>query len=392
MKIYLDHASTTPLKKEVLDAMTPYFCQYFENANSLYSGGRQTANAVALARQSVAKNFGCMPNEIYFTSGGSEADTWALKGIALAHKSKGNKIIISQIEHHAVLNTAKWLKNNGFEVVELPVDNNGFVSPQKLEELIDDNTILVSVMYVNNEVGTIQPVKELAKICHDHKVLFHSDCVQAVPYLPLNFKELGFDLASISAHKFNGPKGVGALYVRNGVKIDKLILGGAQERSHRGGTTDTPAIVGLAKALELVQDSRDNHNSHVESLRNYFEQLVKEAIPFVHFNGGSPRVGSVSNLAFEFVESEGILMLLDMDGIAVSSGSACASGSLDPSHVLLSMGVPIEVAHGSVRFTFGEENTKEEVEYTVKSLTKIVERLRQMSPLFNLKQGETHNV
>ncbi|MBO5772744.1 MAG: cysteine desulfurase [Clostridia bacterium] len=392
MRIYLDHASTTALKKEVLDAMTPYFLEHFENANSLYSGGRQTANAVALARQSVANNLGCLPNEIYFTSGGSEADTWALKGIALAHKNKGNKIIISKIEHHAILNTAKWLKKQDFEIVELPVDKNGIVSVEELERLIDDNTILVSVMYVNNEVGTIQPIKELAKVCHDHKVLFHSDCVQAVPYLPLNFKELGLDLASISAHKFNGPKGIGALYVRNGVKIDKLISGGSQERAHRGGTTDTPSIVGMAKALELVQVDREKHNAHVKELRNYFESLVKKSIPYVHFNGGNPRVSSVSNLSFEFVESEGILMLLDMDGIAVSSGSACASGSLDPSHVLLSMGVPIEIAHGSVRFTFGQENTKEEVEYTVQSLTKIIERLRLMSPLFNLKQGETYNV
>lgn len=393
MKIYLDHAATTPLDKRVLDSMMPYLTDCFGNADSQHIFGRETAKAVAEARAKISSIINCAPNELYFTGSGTEADNWALKGAALARRNKGNKVIISAIEHHAILTSADWLSKNGFEVVKLPVDSTGLVSVADLEKNIDNNTTIVSVMYANNEVGTLQPVKELAEVAHKHGALFHSDCVQAIPYMKIDVKDLGADLITFSAHKFYGPKGVGALYIRNGVKLDKLICGGGQERSQRGGTTDTAAVVGMATALEIAQKDLEKNNAHIAKLRDHFVDRVLAEIPYIRFNGNKEhRVPSVANFSFEFVEGEGILMLLDFHGVAVSSGSACSSGSLDPSHVLLAMGVPIEISHGSIRFSFGKNNTMEEVDYTVDALKETITKLREMSPLFNLKNGGTYNV
>lgn len=393
MRVYIDHAATTPCDKRVVDAMLPYFTDEFGNADSQHFFGRDTAKAVADARDTIADIIGCKPNEVYFTGSGTEADNWALKGAALHNRHKGNHIIISAIEHHAILNSADWLEKNGFRITRLPVDSTGLVSPADLEKAIDGETTLVSVMYVNNEVGTIEPIKELAQIAHRHGALFHSDCVQAMPYIKIDVKELGVDMLSMSAHKFYGPKGVGALYIRNGVKLDKLICGGGQERSQRGGTTNTPLAVGMAEALKISTEEMESNNKHIAELRDRFVDRVMKEIPYVRFNGNRERrVPSVANFSFEFVEGEGILMLMDFNGIAVSSGSACSSGSLDPSHVLLAMGVPVEVSHGSIRFSFGKDNTMEEVDYTVDKLKDTIAKLREMSPLFNLKTGGTYNV
>ena len=393
MKIYLDHGATTPCDKRVVDEMIPYFTNAFGNADSQHFYGRETASSVRNARARISKLINCAPNELYFTGSGTESDNWAVKGVALSRKSKGNHIIVSAIEHHAILTTASWLEKNGFEVTYLPVDNTGVVDVEVLKNSITDKTTLVSVMYVNNEIGTIQPIKEIAKICHDRGVLFHTDCVQAMPYLPIDVKELDVDLLSFSGHKFYGPKGVGALFIKNGIRIDKLVHGGGQERSNRGGTTNTPAVVGMAKALEIAVEEMEQNNQYIASLRDHFEKRVLAEIPYVRLNGNvEKRIPSVSNFSFEYIEGEGILMLLDINGIAVSSGSACSSGSLDPSHVLLAIGVPIEVAHGSIRFSFGKDNTMEEVEYTVDKLKESIAKLRAMSPLFNLKEGEKFNV
>lgn len=390
MRVYIDHASTTPCDKRVVDAMLPYFTDEFGNADSQHFYGRETAKAVAEARATIARLIGAAPNEVYFTASGSEADNWALKGTALAmrERGKGNHIIISAIEHHAILTSAEWLEKNGFVVTKLPVGPNGIVDPQSLRDAIDDQTTLVSVMYVNNEVGTIQPVRELCKIAHEHGALFHTDCVQAMPYIHIDVKELGADMISMSGHKFYGPKGVGALYIRNGVKIEKLVSGGGQERSQRGGTTNTPAVVGMAKALELAVATMDEDNAHIAAVRDHFVERVMKEIPYVRFNGDMQhRVPSCANFSFEYVEGEGILMSLDIKGIAVSSGSACSSGSLDPSHVLLAMGVPVEISHGSIRFSFGKDNTMEEADYAVDVLKETIAKLRMMSPLYNEKIG-----
>ena len=393
MKVYIDHAATTPCDKRVVEAMMPYFTNEFGNAGSQHFYGRDAAKAVADARETVADIIGCKSNEIYFTGSGTEADNWALKGVALHNRHKGNHIIISAIEHHAILNSAEWLERNGFRVTRLPVDSTGLVSVSDLETAIDSETTLVSVMYVNNEVGTIEPIRELAEIAHRHGALFHSDCVQAMPYIKIDVSELGVDLLSMSAHKFYGPKGVGALYIRNGVKLDKLICGGGQERSQRGGTTNTPLAVGMAEALKIAACEMRRNNEYIAKLRDRFVNRVLREIPYVRFNGNTERrIPSVANFSFEFVEGEGILMLMDFNGIAVSSGSACSSGSLDPSHVLLAMGVPIEVSHGSIRCSFGKDNTMEEVDYTVDKLKDTIAKLREMSPLFNLKTGGTYNV
>lgn len=390
MRVYIDHASTTPCDKRVVDAMLPYFTDEFGNADSQHFYGRETAKAVAEARATIARLIGAVPNEVYFTASGSEADNWALKGTALAmrERGKGNHIIISAIEHHAILTSAEWLEKNGFVVTKLPVGPNGIVDPQSLRDAIDDQTTLVSVMYVNNEVGTIQPVRELCKIAHEHGALFHTDCVQAMPYIHIDVKELGADMISMSGHKFYGPKGVGALYIRNGVKIEKLVSGGGQERSQRGGTTNTPAVVGMAKALELAVATMDEDNAHIAAVRDHFVERVMKEIPYVRFNGDMQhRVPSCANFSFEYVEGEGILMSLDIKGVAVSSGSACSSGSLDPSHVLLAMGVPVEISHGSIRFSFGKDNTMEEADYAVDVLKETIAKLRMMSPLYNEKIG-----
>ncbi len=390
MKVYIDHASTTPCDPQVVKEMLPYFTEEFGNADSQHFFGRETAKAVADSRAKIASLIGAHPNELYFTASGTEADNWALKGAALSRREKGNHVIISAIEHHAILTSAEWLEKNGFRVTKLHVNSHGIVDPAELEKVIDDETTIVSVMYVNNEVGTIQPIRELAKIAHKHGALFHSDCVQAMPYIHIDVTDLGVDLLSMSGHKFYGPKGVGALYIRNGIKLDKLVSGGGQERSQRGGTTNTPAVVGMAKALELNCAHMDEYNEHIAKIRDHFVERVVKEIPYIRFNGDMEhRVPSVANFSFEYVEGEGILMLMDFNGIAVSSGSACSSGSLDPSHVLLAMGVPIEISHGSIRFSFGKDNTMEEADYAVDKLKETISKLREMSPLYNdMKEGK----
>ena len=393
MKVYLDHAATTYTDPEVFEAMKPYFCEVFGNASSLHGFGREAARAVDKARGQVAAALGCKPSEVYFTSGGTESDNWALKGIMHAHTDKGRHLITSQIEHHAVLHACEQLEKEGFEVTYVDVDENGKIRMDQLEAAIRPDTVLVSVMAANNEVGTVQPIGEIAKLCKAKGALFHTDAVQAVGSLPLNVSEQGIDLLSLSAHKFYGPKGVGALIVRNGVRLDKLIIGGAQERSMRGGTTNTPGIVGLGEAIARAVGGMEENNAHVKSLRDHFIDRVQKEIPDLRLNGHpTDRLPNNVNFSFEYVEGESILMTLDLKGIAVSSGSACTSGSLDPSHVLLAMGVPVELAHGSIRFTFGRRNTLEETDYTVEVLKETLQTLRAMSPLFNPQRGEIKHV
>ncbi|MDD4832727.1 MAG: cysteine desulfurase family protein, partial [Clostridia bacterium] len=351
MRVYLDHAATTPLDEEVLQKMMPYLTEKFGNTHSQHSFGKETAIAVDKARKQVADALNCNPNEIYFTGSGTESDNWAIKGAAFARRDNGKHIIVSAIEHHAIINSAKWLGKNGFDVTYLSVDKYGVIKLDELKKAIRPDTILVSVMLANNEVGTIEPIKEVVEICHAKGILVHSDCVQAVGAVEIDLKELGVDLASVSAHKFYGPKGVGALYIKNGVKIDKLIVGGGQERMQRGGTTNTPAIVGMGEAIQKAVRDMQKNNAYIKELRDYFVKRVTEEIPYVTYNGHpTVRLPSNANFSFEFIEGEGILMLLDLGGVAVSSGSACSSGTLDPSHVLLAMGVDIVLAHGSLRF------------------------------------------
>ena len=393
MKVYLDHAATTYTDPEVFEAMKPYFCEVFGNASSLHGFGREAARAVDKARGQVAAALGCKPSEVYFTSGGTESDNWALKGIMHAHTDKGRHLITSKIEHHAVLHACEQLEKEGFEVTYVDVDENGKIRMDQLEAAIRPDTVLVSVMAANNEVGTVQPIGEIAKLCKAKGALFHTDAVQAVGSLPLNVSEQGIDLLSLSAHKFYGPKGVGALIVRNGVRLDKLIIGGAQERSMRGGTTNTPGIVGLGEAIARAVGGMEENNAHVKSLRDHFIERVQKEIPDLRLNGHlTDRLPNNVNFSFEYVEGESSLMTLDLKGIAVSSGSACTSGSLDPSHVLLAMGVPVELAHGSIRFTFGRRNTLEETDYTVEVLKETLQNLRAMSPLFNPQRGEIKHV
>ena len=393
MKVYLDHAATTYTDPEVFEAMKPYFCEVFGNASSLHGFGREAARAVDKARGQVAAALGCKPSEVYFTSGGTESDNWALKGIMHAHTDKGRHLITSKIEHHAVLHACEQLEKEGFEVTYVDVDETGKIRMDQLEAAIRPDTVLVSVMAANNEVGTVQPIGEIAKLCKAKGALFHTDAVQAVGSLPLNVSEQGIDLLSLSAHKFYGPKGVGALIVRNGVRLDKLIIGGAQERSMRGGTTNTPGIVGLGEAIARAVGGMEENNAHVRALRDHFIDRVQKEIPDLRLNGHpTDRLPNNVNFSFEYVEGESILMTLDLKGIAVSSGSACTSGSLDPSHVLLAMGVPVELAHGSIRFTFGRRNTLEETDYTVEVLKETLQNLRAMSPLFNPQRGEIKHV
>lgn len=393
MQVYLDHAATTPLDEEVFEKMKPYFTEKFGNSHSQHTYGKVTANAVDAARAQVAAALGAKPNEIYFTGSGTESDNWALKGTASAMRKRGTHIITSAIEHHAVLNSAHWLEKNGFTVTYLPVDSYGIVKLDELEKALTPGTTLVSVMLANNEVGTIEPIKEIVEICRKNRTLVHCDCVQAVGAVNIDVKELGVDLASVSAHKFYGPKGIGALYMRNGLRIDSLIVGGGQERGLRGGTSDTPAIVGMGEAITKAVREMDQNNAHIKKLRDYFVERVKAEIPFVRYNGHpTQRLPSNANFTFEYIEGESILMLLDLGGVAVSSGSACSSGTLDPSHVLMALGVPVEVSHGSIRFSFGKHNTLGQVDYTVELLKKSVEKLRAMSPLFKLNEGELKSV
>ena len=393
-RIYLDYAATAPLDTRVLEEMMPYLTEVYGNASSQHRFGQVAQMAIDKARERVAKAIGAKPNEIYFTSGGTESDNWAIKGIAEARKSKGRHIISTPIEHHAVLHTLDWLKSHGFEITYVPVDSVGKVKLDELEKAIRPDTILITVMAANNEVGTIQPIAEIGKIAREHGVLFHTDAVQAVGSIPINVKDMQIDLLSMSAHKFYGPKGIGALYIRNGLKVDKLVVGGAQERTMRGGTYNTAAIVGMGKAIELATENLDEYAKKISEVRNYFVNKVLHEIPEVIFNGApfEDRLPNNANFAFKYIEGEGILMTLDMAGIAVSSGSACSSGSLQSSHVLLAMGLEEVFAHGSIRFTFGRSTTKENVDYVVEILKGAVNRLRAMSPLFNQLKGDVTDV
>ncbi len=385
MNVYLDNNATTSLKKEVLEAMLPYYTEIYGNASSkFYEVGRKAENAVYEIRERVAKQLGAKTNEIYFTASGCEADNWAIKGVAFANKDKGNHIITSKIEHHAILSTCEYLERHGFSVTYLTVDENGRVNPEDVEAAITDKTILVSVMTANNEIGTIEPISEIAKICKDHKVIFHTDSVQAVGHMKLDVNELGVDMLSISAHKFHGPKGVGALYIRNGVKIDNLIHGGGQERGKRAATENVAGMAGLAKALELANTDLDEKIEKMKRLRDKLISGIQEKVPYCRLNGpkDDTRLCNNVNFSFKYIEGESILMLLDMKGIAASSGSACASGSLDPSHVLLAIGLPHEIAHGSLRLSVGEDTTDEEVDYVLEVIPPVIERLRMMSPLY----------
>jgi cysteine desulfurase len=382
--IYMDHAATTYTKPEVLEEMIPYFTTYFGNPSSIYSLSRETKKAIDIARDKVANSINANENEIYFTGGGSEADNFAIKGIASAYKQKGNHIITTVIEHHAVLHTCEYLAKNGFEITYLPVDEYGFINIKDLENAITDKTILVSIMFANNEIGTIEPIKEIGALCRSKKVLFHTDAVQAVGHIPVDVKEMNIDLLSLAAHKFYGPKGVGALYVRKGIKVENLVHGGGQERNKRAGTENVAGIVGLGKALELATQNMEESNKKLVYLRDRLINGLLE-IPYSKLNGprSENRLPGNSNICFNFIEGESILLLLDADGIAGSSGSACTSGSLDPSHVLLAIGVPIEIAHGSLRLSLGDATTEEEVDFVIETVPKIVKRLRDMSPLWD---------
>ncbi|MDR3262926.1 MAG: cysteine desulfurase NifS [Clostridiales bacterium] len=394
-RVYLDYAATTYLDKEVLKEMSPYFTDVFGNANSQHLFGRDAAKAVAEARVKIAEIIGSKPNEIYFTSGGTEADNWAIKGIAAAYEGLGKHIITSAVEHHAVLETCKALEKKGFEVTYVPVGSDGVLDLKAFENAIRDDTILVSIMYANNEIGTVMPIQEAVAIVkkQNHRIYFHTDCVQAAGALDIDVNKSGVDLMSVSAHKFYGPKGIGFLYIKNGVKLDKLISGGNQERKMRGGTLNVPHIVGMAKAFELASLHREKNNAHIQSLRDGFIDRILSEIDNVYLNGSrEKRLPGNANLSFEYIEGESLLMSLDLEGIAASSGSACSSGSLDPSHVLLALGIKIELAHGSLRFSFGKSTTRKDVDYTVDCLKDIVNRLRAMSPLFYQLPSKKTNV
>lgn len=382
-RIYVDHSATTPVKKEVLDAMLPYFTQNFGNASTVYAEGREVKKAVNAAREQVAKAIGAKEEEIFFTASGTESDNWAIRGVAMANQSKGNHIITSAVEHHAVLHTCEALEKQGFRVTYLPVDEYGMVSPESVRNAITDETILISIMTVNNEIGTIMPIAEIGKIAREKGILFHTDAVQAVGMIDLDVDNLGVDLLSMTAHKFYGPKGVGALYIRKGTKIGQLITGGAQERNRRAGTENVAGIVGFGKAIELATEDISAHCERLLKMRDRFIERVLKEIPYTRLNGHPlKRAASNANISFEFIEGESLLLMLDMKGISASSGSACTSGSLDPSHVLLAIGLKHEVAHGSLRVTFGDENTLEDVDQIVDELKVIVQRLREMSPLY----------
>lgn len=382
-RIYVDYSATTPLKKEVLDEMMPYMTEHFGNASSIYAEGRESKKAIETAREQVAKAIGADSKEIYFTGSGSEADNWAIKGAAYAMKNKGNHIITSAVEHHAVLHTCKALEKEGFEVTYLPVDENGMVSPKAVLDAITDKTVLITIMFANNEIGTVMPISEIGKIAREKGIIFHTDAVQAIGMEIIDVQEMNIDMLSLTAHKFYGPKGAGALYMRKGVNIKRLIEGGAQERNKRAGTENVAAIVGLGKAIEIATADIDGKCEKLRSLRDAYINRVLTEIPFTRLNGDRDRrLSSNANISFEFIEGESLLLMLDMKGISASSGSACTSGSLDPSHVLLAIGLKHEIAHGSLRVTFGEGNTMEDVNYIVDSLVEIVGRLRIMSPLY----------
>lgn len=380
--IYFDNAATTAVSPAVRDAMLPYFANNFGNPSSIfYSLGSDAKREMENARKTVAECLGCDSKEIYFTASGSEADNWAIKGVAL--KSGKKHIITSAIEHHAVLHTCEFLEKQGYRVTYLPVDSDGLVSPADLENAITDDTALVSIMYANNEIGTIQPIKELCEIAHKKGVPFHTDAVQAVGTLPINLQDLGVDMLSLSAHKFHGPKGIGALYIKKGTKIERLIHGGGQEKGMRAGTENTAYIIGLAKALSDATANMETKTAHIKRLRDKLVKGILDAVPYTILNGhAEKRLPGNANFSFRYIEGEGMLLHLALSGFAVSSGSACASASLDPSHVLLAIGLPHEIAHGSLRISLGAENTEEEVDAFLETLPPIIEKLRAMSPLY----------
>ena len=393
-EIYLDHAATTRVDDRVVKKMLPYFTEVYGNPNSQHGYGRDAQQAVDEARDTIARLIGAKPAEVYFTSGGTESDNWALRGTCKALAHKGKHVIISKIEHAAMLTTAHELEKEGFEFSYIGVDKEGFIDLDELRRSIRPDTILIACMMANNEVGTIEPIKEIVKIAKEHKIEVFTDAVQAMGALDIDVEDLGVDMMSFSSHKFNGPKGMGALYIKTGVPLARLISGGHQERMRRGGTTNVPGVVGFAEALRLTKETIVEDRKYVASLRDRFISRVQNEIPYCQLNGpkdGSKRLPNNADFSFDYIEGESILFSLDLAGIAVSSGSACSSGSLEPSHVLLACGVPEEVAHGSIRFTFGKENTVEEVDYTVDKLKEIVARLRTMSPLFDLK-GEVKDV
>ena len=381
--IYLDNAATTKTAPEVVEAMLPYFSEAYGNPSSIYSLAGESRKAVDQARETIARALGARPEEIYFTAGGTESDNWALKAAAEFYRKKGNHIITTKIEHHAVLHSCQWLEKQGFEVTYLNVDENGVVRLEELKAAIRPTTILISVMYANNEIGTIQPIREIGEIAHEHGILFHTDAVQAFGQLPIQVDDCHIDMLSASGHKLNGPKGIGFLYIRKGVKIRSFIHGGAQERKRRAGTENVPGIVGLGKAVERAVGTMEERTETERRLRDYLIDRVLKEIPYARLNGHrSQRLPNNANFSFQFIEGESLLIMLDMEGICGSSGSACTSGSLDPSHVLLAIGLPHEIAHGSLRLTLNEEITKEELDYVVDTLKRIVEKLRGMSPLY----------
>ena len=381
--IYMDNAATTQVYPEVFEAMKPYFTEFYGNPSSIYSFAGNSKKAVEDARKTIADFLGARTEEIYFTGGGSESDNWALKATADAYANKGKHIITSKIEHHAILHTCEYLEKKGFEVTYLDVDENGFVNPADVEKAIRPDTILVSIMTANNEIGTIEPIAEIGKIAKEHGVLFHTDAVQAFGHIPMNVDEMNIDMLSASGHKINGPKGIGIMYIRKGVKIGSFVHGGAQERQRRAGTHNVPGIVGIGKAVELARDNMKERMEYETKLRDHLISRVMEEIPYAKLNGDKvKRLPNNVNVCFRFIEGESMLILLDQNGVCGSSGSACTSGSLDPSHVLLAIGLPHEIAHGSLRLTLSEKNTMEEVDFTVDKLKGIIERLRSMSPLY----------
>ncbi len=390
--IYLDNAATTKTRPEVVEAMLPYFTELYGNPSSIYEFSTPVKQAVADARATIARSIGANDNEIYFTGGGSESDNWALKETAEAYQDKGKHIITSKIEHHAILHTCEYLEKHGFEVTYLDVDEFGTVKLEELKKAIRPDTILISIMFANNEIGTIQPIKEIGAIAKEHGILFHTDAVQAYGHVPINVDDLGIDMMSASGHKVNGPKGIGFLYIRKGVKIRSFIHGGAQERKRRAGTENVPGIVGFGKAAEIAMKTMEQRAEHESGLRDYLIERVMAEVPYTRVNGHrTMRLPNNVNFAFQFIEGESLLIMLDGKGICGSSGSACTSGSLDPSHVLLAIGLPHEIAHGSLRLTLSEDNTREEMDFVAESIKAIVDRLRHMSPLYEdfiRKQGK----
>ncbi len=383
-RIYMDNAATTAICPEALAAMLPCFGEHFGNASSIHGTGRDARKVLEDARRRVADILGAKPAEIYFTSGGSESDNWAIKGAAFANRKKGNHIITSKIEHHAVLHTCEWLEKQGFEITYLPVDEYGLVNPRDVEAAITDKTILISIMAANNEIGTIEPIPEIGQIAHEHKIIFHCDAVQAVGAIPVNVDSWHVDMLSLSGHKFHGPKGVGGLYIRTGTKVDQFLHGGAQERGRRATTENVPGIVGMAAALEKSAENMEENGIRMTYLRDKLIKGILDAIPYTRLNGHAlKRLPGNVNVSIQYIEGEALLLRLDLAGIAGSSGSACTSGSLDPSHVLLAIGLPHEVAHGSLRLSLTDSNTEEEVDEVLRVLPKIVSDLRAMSPMYD---------